>query len=1394
MNMRSTCIGLLWMLALSPVLPAAENLALNADFEQNAGGSAPAHWTAAPATELGKSLEWTKQGRQDSAAVLIRVTGPVTELPRWIGFVRTVVPGRHYEARVWMAVEPAESNPTNAVPQFKVMQLDDQGRVIAREAPGVPIKHAQTILRPKPAVTGWQEVTARFIADDDAKQFMLQFESTRGFQGVARLDDVQIVPLADDRAVNDYYLTVDTRVATPHIPWARPLAGGKLKVFCLINNPGKRELTELWQRLDLDFTEVVTISPSALGRSAMMSRWKGDSQAEKEAELAAKLQADYDVYVIGNFTWANLPIDRRFEIFQRASQGKGLVIVFEQPVVTDELKMLRDSAAPAGASWILGGLPLPRLRMGWIETHAGFKPTRQPLSALVRTCQIAAGRAVFLDYPFPKADRYENFGGTQGIYLGAALCPFIPFDPEQTHEYEYHQQLLIRSILWAAGRTPPVDLAVAAATIPAGDSPVTVRLANLPAGAMRLWYRVLTAKGQRLAGGTQPVTGEQTELQPGWLPAGDAQLELRLLDDQDRVLAFATHALIITAPARIAGIAVEQARVNDQQLAGTVRLTAPATGRLRLRLADIHDRVVLDETVPVTTAEVPFEFPLPATATARLHTLRAELLDAAAKPVALDTTLVCVPQPERHDVTYLAWSTAYFGCMPMQFINWFCKDRFGMDLYDTEVTLMARVAGPKGFAKVAHPATTASLAFDQASVPYNIDVIYRGSSLERTPCLSDPAYRQNARAQLQTAARYYRDYGVRPPFYSLGDEFLLAYPGGPDVCLAESTQRDFRVWLEKKYGTIAKLNQAWGTDLKAWEEAGGVAMADAQAANQPVRWLDHRLHMDAVVIDFILACKQDVREIDPATKIGFEGMFRSYSECGYDMEGITAVCEYLQSYEYPYRWEMLASFKPPGAIYGLWSNGHGSVPASNYQVWKQTAHGLNALGWWRITGEPGAVGFDLGTSGVPAKMVAISNQAAQVAQVRAGIARLLHEAPRADQAVAILHSQTSLHMAKYDTGEAATLSAAWSAWQFIFDDLGIGYRYVKSADIDQVTPANTKVLVLPFAVCLPDNVVAGIKRYVAAGGTVLADVRAGARDAAGRPVTAGALDDLLGFTRSGAGTLQSHDTPIGKLQLETGLTLRPAAKATATVADIPYGIVHPFQRGRAVTLNFQPTAYGATFTASDFAIVPYQAGFAVNTGVADLVRDFLATAGVRVGVGVGAPDRNAPGFEQFLRAKEGTRVLTVVRKFFSDYYQGQSATQTLYLPEKSHVYDVRQRAYRGYVDQVPIELAPGESVVLALLPYQPRMTGLRATARSDALIVSGRLDTGGATKVHHVLRVEVTDPTGRRRTEADQNLTLAQPEFEIRHPLALNAPRGRWLVRVADVGSDQTVEIPVTLE
>lgn len=119
-------------------------------------------------------------------------------------------------------------------------------------------------------------------------------------------------------------------VVTPHIPWARPNAGGPVKALFLIHRQNQREVIELAQRLEMDYTVFCAETPDKFGETGIGvdASWRlvqGNSAEEMTEQLLGYLEDDYDVIVVGNIKWDEFPIECRYHVLRKVKAGTGLV-------------------------------------------------------------------------------------------------------------------------------------------------------------------------------------------------------------------------------------------------------------------------------------------------------------------------------------------------------------------------------------------------------------------------------------------------------------------------------------------------------------------------------------------------------------------------------------------------------------------------------------------------------------------------------------------------------------------------------------------------------------------------------------------------------------------------------------------------------------------------------------------------------------------------------------------------------------------------------------------------------------------------------------------------------------------------------------------------------------
>lgn len=411
-NRRAIGLGAVLLALLASFdrrLESDENLAPNGNFEMDLDRNAlPDRWVPYPYTEWGKSLFWSEDALSGKRSLKIISNGEVNRL--WTTFIR-VEPISTYRVTFFLKGKIVTRRWGTA--GVKLIELDDKDKTVKELSPQgklVPKQKEIGFTGAQPiSVNKWKKYESRLSTSPITQKLQVIFQMP-SCSGELLLDNFSIVkepsynPVpGTDRLPGEWVNRVAFGIETPHIKWARPYYGGTLKIFALIPNPGKREIIELFQRFDSQIEVVVAYAPSYLGVQESLALWEGTSQTEKIKELSKKLEADYDVYLIGTFLWAELPIEMRYLIFKKVSRGKGLVIVSRQPSLTYELELLLRHRLPRSETdELLQGIPWRAMRWGFTEPTSGFTPAPDTLPELIVPCTISRGRALLINYPYPE--------------------------------------------------------------------------------------------------------------------------------------------------------------------------------------------------------------------------------------------------------------------------------------------------------------------------------------------------------------------------------------------------------------------------------------------------------------------------------------------------------------------------------------------------------------------------------------------------------------------------------------------------------------------------------------------------------------------------------------------------------------------------------------------------------------------------------------------------------------------------------------------------------------------------------------------------------------------------------------------------------------------------------
>ncbi|MFW5799165.1 MAG: beta-galactosidase trimerization domain-containing protein, partial [Planctomycetota bacterium] len=446
-----------------------------------------------------------------------------------------------------------------------------------------------------------------------------------------------------------------------------------------------------------------------------------------------------------------------------------------------------------------------------------------------------------------------------------------------------------------------------------------------------------------------------------------------------------------------------------------------------------------------------------------------------------------------------------------------------------------------------------------------------------------------------------------------------------------------------------------------------------------------------------------------------------------------------------------------------------------------------------------------------------------VERIRLGLHRLAYAGRFDDSGIAILYSRASQHATTAWRGRHFRNPLARSLWpETEAVTIGsllhqVGYQYSRISD-EQIRDgllqrSGVKLLVLPVSQAVSPEAAEAIRRFVTAGGTVLADVRPAVVTRHGvRHGARGALDDVFGIEQDTAWSafdlapralkvkLGNHDATTAPAAV-TGSDLKTAGARALVQSDVPVMLVNRVGRGHAVLLNTLVSRLGGA-----------------SRPVLD---DVLARAGIdplfkvtRLDGGDGGPAADDPddgmfgNAEGFMDALAGAATRPVLYRHVlggadlvglsSNRQRHGAGTTTLEVtwPRPGHVYDVVDNTYLGRHATGTIS-KPAEGVaVFVVVPHRIEKPTVALRQRPDrlgrpVLVVDITATTDGSWQ--RALQVKLVAPKDTVEPIVDTVLcTDGAARFDA--VLPMDAPRGTWTVTVTDAVSAEAVTTRFTLE
>ena len=1155
-------------------------------------------------------------------------------------------------------------------------------------------------------------------------------------------------------------------VETPHTKWAKPYAGGQLRVLCVGEGVRARDFVELAQRLDM---ELLTVTGPAIHSFTLKNRESFQAMGRRvEKRLAA---GNIDCVVIGSFGWNLFLESTRSVILEYVAKGGGLLIA--APRCTGDPGDGRNLNIGAGV-WV-GWERTPEARdieaavsrldrvdeeyltatIPWrLNSHFATAMAHSQPWMLFRGGSFDNGRVLLYDVPTD-----STYGW---VSLTPALCWSGSFDQR---DYDYALGVAAKAVLLAAGKASPVRIQ----SIRYGSDRQFFR--KVPVGLAGRWRVnvlnlgpepvsvVIRLRARTRGSDAAFEAAKRVTLKPGAnrvdLPhtmdrIGQVFADVSVLLD-GKVTDWATGgvrtvhgnpwftSLVADRAAYEAG---DRPQITASVALKTYGKSFGETGSLRWRLLDCYGRVVgrgerpvaFDpyDQIPATVAwalpglpDSSLQYQLAVDLIRRGRTTDQKVLELTCRRSGVD------------DFIFHAWGGC--GAPPDCLGAILLRDRYGLAGVGVNFSGDALTDGPDLMSDIVRSALRRTGRINMRPWIYATHLAGNADREKmRDLDLADPQLRVGLQVRLREVARLSKPYS--PLFYGLGDEVCQ---GPPNAAASGHELEAFRRHLKAKYGKLEVLNKVWGTDYKYWRDiqCHTPELLDAGKANLHA-YNEMRAFRDTLFADLVGACTRAIQSVDPGANVGTEGIFGLTHHYGnFDYSKLCETSTFMGQYALGMEMDMVRSFQKPGDLLGCWYNYHKlDRPYNLLGPWHVLLRGARLFGWYTIY--EGSQYAALNPDFTPTEQFGWTWE--ELEPLLAGIGKLVIGLERDDPGVYVIYEHRNL-----DRHSSCFLSLI--TFVALLQDIGLRPAFVSSRQIEKgaLARASIKALVLPRQFAMRPPVADAIRKFALNGGAVVADEAVALSDGHKRYDTR-PLDDLFA----------GKDARKGRLL--------PQAEQ-----DLPAWKTHEKAVGKGATLLLggSPAEYRRRRMG-----LPGQL-------MRRVLIDFLAKHGVRPTFRVRPVNRPFLPID-VVSYHDGTSRYVGLQR---DYKIMDQSAQKFEVrgSAKAHVYDVRAGAYLGHADAATVELEVARGALLAFLPYKAtalRVDGLPAiVTQGVALDLSVALSTEGDAPAGGVFRIEVIAPGGSRVPALCRKVRSTGGVARVPLRIAFSDPVGKWTLSITDI-------------
>ena len=1144
--------------------------------------------------------------------------------------------------------------------------------------------------------------------------------------------------LAAQQMDGDRFHNLTMGFTTPHQDWAEKLPQGKLKALYVVSLSQARAVVEAAQRADVTLDAVTTnLRFRGLGITADSDAYygilyNGTSDTAKAQELLNKLATPYEVIAVSGPEMRAIPARCLLRMLQQVKRGSGLVL-FGVHGATERLRKILTKKTM-----------LPDARREILSLAGG--PTRKALG--LTAYRFGKGRIV-----------------VAGCKLYAS--PHDYRSPRWWADHENAQVLLVRTLLWAAGRQPTVRIACPPLEADAvlmqqvEQVPLSVTTDKTGQLALRLRdeFNKVVHTTHLAFSGSQIVQYALPKL-----PGGRYYLDV-MAKVGDVTGNFGYYAFRMDSPVKAELVNPDDAVKGFSPIRATLKLNRPLPGgTARLSLIDSpYERVWYRRRIKLAPGvATPIEvtgYHMPTLAAF----LRVDVMQGDEVLCAADTTYY-FPVYNQKLPTYaeIFWEYNPGGpdrlrsmaeCDVMGYCgvcNRIDDDRPPVQHYMLlNQRLMAHMTCP-GMRKTGK---NGAFLFSALGGHYKRTLADKDEKhLEATTSysLGNPGSAKVDRLLVQADCRN-KDLSRYPlAVYGMGNEVRTPYKSG----FAPDDNKAFAAMLKARYGTIAKLNAEWGRRYASFEKVPHLKMPDALRDKRFPEWLAHRRFVNLTVLTRVRNIVAELRRHDPNARPGCDGVWTRNP--GFNMEDVLAIQEigFWGLYNRLTDAEVLRSLRPDIEIGHYWG---WILPNHTYPEapWFNLLVGTAKHSSWFISGAT-VGGTQLSADYRPYR----PDTTAQMEKLRTGLAQLLITTPLKLDGMAIWENYAC--NVACQLGDPRYIQTTDSSLPLI----ALGYQ--KGINFDFVAwrgmakkLAKYKVLFLCGASAISEYQRQQMLTYVKNGGTIVADLSPGVMNDSYGPVPGGRLPELFGRFPDNV------PAPVlGPVKVNTklnGRAIKLVSEAPVTPGIAPF-TVRRYGKGHAVLLNFplanaKLSAKGDTFDR--------------------FMLDLLAACGVAPTVKVtGLPD------ESIVRVRQGRgfHLMGLMnRRLAVGGRDGGAVTVTF--PKAGTIYEPgKGRVARGRT--VTCTFAPPFKLFAIFpTPQQPPTLRLSSTTARPGTPITLDLSPFAPGRV---LLVQIRDAGGhliRPRSEAVVHEVFEVDPRQKTRPIyfAYNAPKGTYKLTLTAV-------------